>query len=599
MKILPVIYSQNTLNKNSSVRYDREIMQDTFKKTSSPSFGHNEAIVKAAQEVINNPGAMQKYTKYMTEAFLFLLGMAGLTEIKQNNSANNITQEKLLAEISRLKLENQQLREKSGLTPNEENADEQPAQNTANTATPAVHKHRCVHVKFPKKNAGKLSEGQKQLKSIAEKLRLSKDECAKLTAVCAKSLEKKIYVVDGKKTDNSKLAMCLAKELQENMKEPEAVINKYYELFGLKDTETSAQTNGSNTDTEEKTERTIPEQTTEDTTKKSAEKTPSEQTTEDTAEKTTEATPSEQTTEDTAKKSAEKTPSKQTTEDTSEAKTDNVPSEQTTSVTDDKGKPNPTDNPPKRSRVYTPPVSGQIIDPLGTCHIEISPYQIDPSELHAKGQNVVLIDPKSDVYSYYDRLAFEHNVYTIFQNMQRKFENAVFKDKRNTQRVSWIATKGTAYKVTDSAVENAIKCLIGESACEHLTTENTSDVADAINADRRFGEYFRLHAAIRLIDRFANFDDPDTSLEEQCHEMLDCFENIVKRAFHNRINIKLYADDNGDFGERVAISPSSYYEEDKKYFKDKPLILGLGKIYTPSKSDRPPIIITIYNDNNQ
>lgn len=591
MKILPIVYSQNSINKNEQIRYSRfESSQDTFTKTSvtgSPSFGNNGSIIKIAQEVINSPDLRQKYAEFTAGAFLALLGIAGGKEfidklkddasgsdgitfklnIQQDNENSGINQisndseqeikdlkdenERLTKEIAELK---QQYAALTGGNPPIE-SEQSPSTSEDETDKPIqTHKHRCVHVKFPKKNAGKLSEGQRQLKSIAEKLRLNKDECAKLTAICAKSLQKNVYIIDGKKFDNSKLAGNLAKELEENRKEPEAIIAKYYKLFGLEDTENSVQTvEAPSVATEEEQNGNFP------ATSKSEAAVPETEVQEEESEQTTGAKAKENSTEI--------------------SKQENVANQNTSSS-------------PKENSSNTAPR-------IDACHINVTNYEIDPSELHAKGKNVVLIDPKSDVYSYYDYSAFDHDIYTIFQNMQRKFESAVYKNKRDTQRVNWIATRGTVYGVTENAVENGIRSLFGESACEHLTTDDTAEVAYAINADRRFGKYFRLHGAIRLIDRFANFDDPDTPLEEQCHEMLDCFENIVKRAFHNRINIKLYVDENGDFGERIAISPSSYYEEDKKYFKDKPLILGLGKIYTPSKSDRPPIIITIFNDNNQ
>ena len=569
MKILPIMYSQNTINKNEQIRYSRfETPQDTFTKniaSSKPSFGHAESLAKLAQEVITDPKTMQKYAQYMTEAFLTLLGIAGGKEMIKFVSDNN-TPVDLIAENARLKLEIEELRQMSGISSMDETKEEEkddtvalqekpsdnhPVQSTEDENPPKPSIHRSKHVIFPKK-PGKLSNGQRQLKSIAEKLRLSKDDCAKLTAICAKSLEKGVYIIDNKKTDNSKLAMMLADELKQNKKEPEAVIAKYYKLFGL-DTENSVQTvETPNVATEEEQNGNLP------ATSESEAAVP-------------------------------------------ETKTQEEPSEQTTEATNEKSNPeiSEQEDSANQNTPSDPQSPSNVAPRIDACHINVATYDIDPTELHTKGQNVVLIDAKSDLYSYYDTSTFEHDIYTIFQNMQRKFESAVYKNKRDRQRVNWIATSGTAYRVTDNAVENGIKSLLGESACEHLTTDDTTEVAYAINADRRFGEYFRLHGAIRLIDRFANFDDPDTPLEEQCHEMLDCFENIVKRAFHNRINIKLYVDENGDFGERIAISPSSYYEEDKKYFKDKPLILGLGKIYTPSKIDRPPIIITIFNDNNQ
>ncbi len=612
MKILPVTFLQNTENNSPKVQYKMfETHQDTFTRTttqSSPSFRNKVSIVELAQKAIKDPECMRQYAAFTAEAFLALLGIAGgkglIDKVKTDDNAGNsgitfklnIQQENkdeeinpntseqeiqdLRKENARLAQENTELKQKNAalmaenpLAKPELSSDSSEAKTDAQAENPVQnHIHRCRHIKFPKKNAGRLSDGQKQLKAIAEKLRVNKEYCAKLTAICAKSLEKDVYIIDGKKTDNSKLAMMLAKELTENKKEPEAVIDKYYKLYGLENAETKTQA--------------------QKTSKKKSVKTVKKQ----------EENHSDNKTSDTQKEDGTSNSAQvqmaafENTEQKNEsgvkgqisAPKDVEQKDEQSSQVDDK----------KQTRITPSSAPAQsAVDPLGTCHVEVSDSDMNLSQLHASGEYVVLINPKSDVYSYYDPAAYNQDEYTIFKNMQRRFESAVFKNKKDTEKVSWMTRKETAYKVTDNAVENEIRSLIGESACENLTPEDAEEVADAINADERFGEYFTLHAAIRLIDRFANFIDSDLTLEEQCHEMLDNFVNIVQRAFHNRINIKLYVEEGtGRFGERIYISPSTYYEQDKEYFNDRPLIFGLGKIFSHSSTDRQPVIVTLFNN---
>ena len=577
MKILPVTYSQNSLNKAVPIRYSRfETPQDTFTKTqiaSSPSFGNGSSFMNLAKDVLNNSDLRQKYAQFTAEAFLALLGIAGGIElIKTKKSENNgevyeflekiptiltteeekssvsqddaelknlrIENARLMKENDELKKRNASLLAENSVTNNDAHSDV-PIVNTQTitVSSTKVSKHRCKHVKFPKKS-GRLSKGQEKLKQVVQSLRLNNDECTKLTAICTKSLEKNTYIVDDRKADNSILALLLAKELEQNKKEPTAVIDKYYKLFGLNDSEN--QTHEESGNLEITKQDNVP--------------------------------------------SSDSNIENQTT--------DRVPN----TIPNDKITVSAvTQIDTKRQNGDSLPTPTSVADPLGTCHVIMNEYD-DPMSLHAGGKSVVSIDAKAGLYSYYDPKAYEQDEYTIFKNMQRRFEAAVYNEKKATQKVFWITGRGTAYKVSDKDVEKEIQSLIGSSACEYLTLDDTAEVADAINADDRFGKYFKLHAAIRLIDRFANFDDPDMSIENQCHEMLDSFINIVKRAFYNRINIKLYVDEKGNFGERIVISPSLYCEQDKKYFKDKPLIFGLGKIATLSPNDKQPVIVTVFND---
>lgn len=131
----------------------------------------------------------------------------------------------------------------------------------------------------------------------------------------------------------------------------------------------------------------------------------------------------------------------------------------------------------------------------------------------------------------------------------------------------------------------------------NINKNNAEEIADAINSDPRFHEMFTLHAAMRLIDRFADFNS-DIPIENQCHHILDKLTYILQKSFKEGIEVRRYKDPFNKIGLRLTISEDVYDEEAKAIFGSYPFRLGMCE-NQPDKNFfdthlKQPLICTIF-----
>jgi len=96
----------------------------------------------------------------------------------------------------------------------------------------------------------------------------------------------------------------------------------------------------------------------------------------------------------------------------------------------------------------------------------------------------------------------------------------------------------------------------------HHIDENQAEIlAEVINSDPRFKEYFTLHSALRLIDRFVDLKNEENDVETQTKIVLDNFFMAIEKAIKNGLEIEIYQfkDKHGNktnmVGARMVIKP--------------------------------------------
>jgi hypothetical protein len=129
---------------------------------------------------------------------------------------------------------------------------------------------------------------------------------------------------------------------------------------------------------------------------------------------------------------------------------------------------------------------------------------------------------------------------------------------------------------------------------KNISRGNAAKVAKAINSDQRFHNMFTTHAAMRLIDRYVDFNS-DKSIESQCHNILDVIVSTLQKSFKEEVPVYLYEDKNHQIGMNLLIPETVYDKNAVKIFGTYPLRLGFcQKQYHTKNAPKEPLICTLY-----
>ena len=206
---------------------------------------------------------------------------------------------------------------------------------------------------------------------------------------------------------------------------------------------------------------------------------------------------------------------------------------------------------------------------------------IDTSQLEVKSSQVSIFRIPGTV---------DDDVNKNLKQLLLKFEKQVEKDiekpyYQNNQRVS------VKLLPNDTLTE------LSKSPYKNINKKNIAEITDSINADSRFHQMFTLHAAMRLIDRFVDFNS-DVTIEDQCHNILDNMVHVLQKSFKSGLEVRKYVDENGFIGLRLLISEDSYDNEARKVFGSYPFKLGICEYQPDSnffdKRIKQPLICTIF-----
>lgn len=136
-----------------------------------------------------------------------------------------------------------------------------------------------------------------------------------------------------------------------------------------------------------------------------------------------------------------------------------------------------------------------------------------------------------------------------------------------------------------------------DSPYKNINNSNAFEIANAINSDLRFHEMFTMHAAMRLIDRFADFNS-EVPIDEQCHKILDKLTDVLQKSFKEGIEVRRYKDPANRIGLRLSISEDVYDEDAKAIFGSYPFRLGMCEnqpdLNFYNKRFKKPLICTIF-----
>lgn len=73
----------------------------------------------------------------------------------------------------------------------------------------------------------------------------------------------------------------------------------------------------------------------------------------------------------------------------------------------------------------------------------------------------------------------------------------------------------------------------------NITVNDSEEIADLLSTGK-FSDLFCLHSAMRLIDRYVDFDNGKVSLEKQCDIIIETLDKAIKQSFKKGLTFKPY-----------------------------------------------------------
>ena len=185
-----------------------------------------------------------------------------------------------------------------------------------------------------------------------------------------------------------------------------------------------------------------------------------------------------------------------------------------------------------------------------------------------------------------------------FQNkyIEQKEAEALLSGKPK-EYIKWAYRKYPIQYVNSYDIINEVsKVNKGPESMKYINVnrENAEQVAMAINEEPRLQNLFRFHGAVRLIDRFVDFESEYDSIEDQVHHIVDVLEKTIIAAVKDGVKLEEYDDVHTCANGTIAISKAfnmiipttSYDTEARKIFGSYPLKLGLYQKNPDTKNNR-------------
>ncbi len=592
------------------------VKNDAFVRSNAPSFKGEDEVDNQFQQILQSPSMSKKFIELISNAAAFIVAKAG-GDYKGADSELNVSEDKVKIiierdnsnklekeEIAQLKRDVAQMKEENRLLklmlsrydlkpeqinstdsplPKENNIqpnDEKPIIKIENDETGAISEvvipeenevetssqdnvseaqtisqevstdnpegnQSSYKFVFPKKNAGLYSKTQKELRMVTSNLKLDETYGQKLTDVCKELMTGKECKVDGKTLDKKELTVKLADQLGHcSDDEVEDIIDEYHKELGL---------------SREKVE---------------------EQPKEDSADETV-----------------------QTSDETSQTQAPADiyrPEPVVLKGVTVKGKINLDDiKDRKKSNTNVTPESSKtkgkkrprINNKHEVQHVDIT------SDTDDQLAQLRIINPNSKASIFTIGGTVDPDVKNNLKKLLIYFENSVVHDTPNSK---FKCGKTLGLNLEGKDIMQEVRAQLKrdpDNAYKHINEFYADDVAEAINSEPILNDMFSIHAAMRIIDRFVDFNS-DRSIQDQCHDIIISMTNVLQKSFKEGLEVRRYKDTDGYIGARVIVPPSAYDDQARKIFGVQPFAIGLSENQPQlpyyNKKLREPLICTIF-----
>ena len=195
------------------------------------------------------------------------------------------------------------------------------------------------------------------------------------------------------------------------------------------------------------------------------------------------------------------------------------------------------------------------------------------------------------------------------------FVKVIYNDYKEKEKVNpetakpkWLYNIPIPQKIIMSDIANEVKKQSNnpDERYENIKPEYYQDIIDAINEDPRFFDMFDIHSALRLFDRFVDFNSVNTGIDVQSKKILDKLFQLIEQAYKNGVQVKVYKDKKSGFiGPSIILKSANFDAEAREIFGSSDIVIGIeerqiGKSYKGVENNKKEAIIaTIFAKQNK
>ena len=211
-------------------------------------------------------------------------------------------------------------------------------------------------------------------------------------------------------------------------------------------------------------------------------------------------------------------------------------------------------------------------------------------------------DQLDEMYRFFVRKIFSHEYKDKMGNGQEAEKPKWLWNKPVFNRLDWRSVK--------TEINKCNKPGSTKSPYKNLIKVKPQQIADVINHDPRYHDFFDIHGAMRLLDRYVDFNSND-SIEDQSTRILNKLSEMIDKAYNNGTYIDVYRkkDKNpkydGSIGAYIRFKAEDFDNEALEIFGSDDLIIGISECQDHSSkdynssilpNDKQALISTIYSE---
>jgi hypothetical protein len=179
------------------------------------------------------------------------------------------------------------------------------------------------------------------------------------------------------------------------------------------------------------------------------------------------------------------------------------------------------------------------------------------------------------------------------------------KSKLNPElkKPKWLYNVPLPQNIRKTDIEKEIKKqkVNPEEQYVHIQKEDVPDIVNAINEDPRYNDLFDIHSALRLFDRYVDFNSDCTGIDIQSQQILDKLFEMIEKSYKDGFFVDVYKDkESGFIGPSITLKAENFDREAIDLFGPTDIVIGIserqsGKVYKGVENNRKEAIIsTIY-----
>ena len=193
---------------------------------------------------------------------------------------------------------------------------------------------------------------------------------------------------------------------------------------------------------------------------------------------------------------------------------------------------------------------------------------------------------------------FKYFVKTIYNDYKDRV-----KINPDLEKPKWLYNIPVPQRIRKSDITREVKKQCSpDERYENIINADYQYIVDAINEDYRYSELFDIHSALRLFDRFVDFNSDNLGIDVQSKRIMDKLFELIEKGYKEGLQVKVYKDKkSGYIGPSIILSAEKFDKEALDIFGSADIVIGIserqrGKSYKGVDNNRKEAVIsTIYS----